>query len=63
MPPRAWSNPLPKVIMTGPLPPAMRGMTAVIDNLAQSSLGQRVRLALFNTAKTTPENRGLGVAI
>jgi glycosyltransferase involved in cell wall biosynthesis len=46
-----------QVVMTGPLPPAVGGMTTLISNLANSSLAEMVRLELFNTGKTTPLNR------
>jgi glycosyltransferase involved in cell wall biosynthesis len=50
---------LPTVIMSGPLPPAVGGMASVIGALRDSSLSSRVDLCLFETGKTTPENRPL----
>jgi len=49
----------PAVIMAGPLPPAIGGMASVIAELAESELGSRCELELFNTGKTTPEDRPL----
>ena len=49
--------------MAGPLPPAVGGMASVIVALHQSSLSQQVDLRLFQTAKTTPENRSLWHAV
>lgn len=49
--------------MAGPLPPAVGGMASVIGTLHQSSLAQRVALQLFQTGKTTPENRSLWQAV
>lgn len=52
-----------RVIMTGPLPPAIGGMATIIDDLTHSSLAEKVKLELFDTAKKTPENRSLFQAI
>lgn len=49
----------PTVIMTGPLPPAVGGMASVLGALRDSSLSKQVVLQLFETGKTTPENRPL----
>lgn len=46
-----------KVVMSGPLPPAIGGMATVIDDMSRSSLDDNVELHLFNTLKNTPENR------
>jgi glycosyltransferase involved in cell wall biosynthesis len=46
-----------RVLMSGPLPPAIGGMASVIDMLARSSLSDRCELTLFETGKTTPANR------
>ncbi|MCW5626573.1 MAG: hypothetical protein KIT73_17795, partial [Burkholderiales bacterium] len=46
-----------RVVMTGPLPPAIGGMATVIGDLAQSSLADRVRLELFDTGKQTADGR------
>lgn len=45
--------------MTGPLPPAVGGMASVLGALRDSSLSKQVDLQLFETGKTTPENRPL----
>lgn len=45
--------------MTGPLPPAVGGMASVLGALRDSSLSQQLDLHLFETGKTTPENRPL----
>lgn len=49
--------------MAGPLPPAIGGMTTVIDDLSRSTLRETVTLELFNTAKTTPSGRSLMQAV
>ena len=43
--------------MTGPLPPAVGGMASVLGALYDSSLSKQIGLELFETGKTTPENR------
>lgn len=43
--------------MSGPLPPAVGGMASVLGALHESSLSRQVDLHLFETGKTTPENR------
>ena len=48
-----------RVVMSGPLPPAIGGMASVIGALSQSELAQRTDLALFNTGKQTSANRSL----
>jgi glycosyltransferase involved in cell wall biosynthesis len=45
--------------MAGPLAPAVGGMASVIDALQRSSLAQGVDLRLFQTGKTTAQNRSL----
>lgn len=52
------------VVMAGPLPPTVGGMSSVLGALARSSLADRVDLRLFETGKTTPPGRPLwqGVA-
>lgn len=52
-----------RVVMAGPLLPAIGGMATVIDDIAHSSLAQEVELVLFNTGKRTPEGRSLMQAI
>ena len=52
-----------RVVMAGPLPPAIGGMSTVIDDIAHSSLAKNVDLVLFNTAKNTPEGRPLIKAV
>ncbi len=48
-----------RVVMSGPLPPALGGMASVIAALAASSLPRQVTLELFDTGKQTPEGRSL----
>lgn len=52
-----------RVVMAGPLPPAIGGMATVIDDIAHSSLAREVELVLFNTGKRTPEGRSLMQAV
>ncbi len=51
------------VLMTGPLPPNVGGMATVLGDLGASKLSNQVELILFNTAKTTPEDRKLAEAL
>ncbi len=48
-----------RVVMAGPLPPGVGGMTTVIDDLSHSRLAQEVDLLLIDTKKATPEGRSL----
>lgn len=48
-----------RVIMSGPLPPAIGGMASVIGALGQSVLTSRIQLRLFDTGKKTREGRSL----
>lgn len=52
-----------RVVMAGPLPPAIGGMATVIDDVSRSSLARDVELVLFGTGKRTPEGRSLWRAI
>ena len=52
-----------RVVMAGPLPPVIGGMSTVIDDIAHSSLAKNVELVLFDTAKKTPEGRSLSSAL
>jgi len=52
-----------RVIMTGPMPPAIGGMVTVLHDLKKSSLAEKVHLEFFNTFKTTPEGRNLFCAV
>lgn len=52
-----------RVVMAGPLPPAIGGMATVIDDISRSSLAQKVDLVLFDTKKRTPEGRSLAAAV
>lgn len=45
------------VVMAGPLPPTVGGMSSVLGALADSSLSRLVDLRLFETGKTTPTGR------
>lgn len=53
----------PRVVMSGPLPPAIGGMASVIGALGQSDLARQTRLALFDTGKKTREGRSLWEAV
>lgn len=54
------STPLPlRVVMSGPLPPAIGGMASVIGALGQSDLARQTHLALFDTGKKTRDGRSL----
>lgn len=48
-----------RVVMSGPLPPAIGGMASVIGALGQSDLARQTQLALFDTGKKTREGRSL----
>jgi glycosyltransferase involved in cell wall biosynthesis len=52
-----------RVVMAGPLPPTIGGMTTVIDDISRSSLARQVELTLFDTAKRTPPGRSLWRAV
>jgi len=52
-----------RVVMAGPTPPMIGGMSSVIDDIAHSSLAREVELILFNTGKRTPEGRSLARAV
>lgn len=52
-----------RVLMAGPLPPAVGGMASVIDALLHSSLAESCALSPFNTGKQTPEGRSLASGI
>jgi glycosyltransferase involved in cell wall biosynthesis len=52
-----------KVLMAGPLPPRIGGMATVVQNVAASSLRRSVALELFDTGKTTSNDRAALVAI
>lgn len=60
--PRTSSGRL-RVVMAGPLPPAIGGMTSVIEYLSQSRLATDVDLKLFDTKGTAPEGRSLARAV
>lgn len=51
------------VMMAGPLPPAIGGMTSVVCDLAESTLREAFELRLFDTGKRTPARRSLATAI
>ena len=46
-------------MLAGPLPPAIGGMSTFIADLAGSRLREAAALELFNTGKSTPEDRSL----
>lgn len=52
-----------RVVMSGPLPPAIGGMASVIGALSQSTLAQQTALALFDTGKKTQEGRSLWTGV
>jgi len=52
-----------RVIMTGPMPPAIGGMATVLNDLKNSKLAEQVKLEFFNTFKTTAEGRNLFIAV
>lgn len=52
-----------RVVMAGPLPPAIGGMTSVISDLSESTLRESVKVDLFDTAKQTRADRSLREAI
>ncbi len=51
------------VVMAGPMPPAIGGMTSVLCDLANSKLRDSVELKLFDTGKQTPSGRSLFTAV
>jgi glycosyltransferase involved in cell wall biosynthesis len=51
------------VMMAGPLPPAIGGMTSVVCDLAESALRDAFELRLFDTGKRTPARRSLATAV
>lgn len=53
----------PRIVMAGPLPPAVGGMATVINDLSASTLQEKVSLVLFDTGKSTPPDRRLRHAI
>ena len=52
-----------RVLMAGPLPPLVGGMSIVIEDLSRSSLARDVALVLFDTRKPTREGRRLVEAL
>jgi len=52
-----------KIIMMGPMPPAIGGMATVLDNLSKSELVNLCNVVFWNTAKETSNNRSLFSAI
>ena len=48
-----------RVVMSGPLPPAIGGMASVVGALSQSLLASQTHLTLFDTGKKTAANRTL----
>lgn len=52
-----------RVVMAGPLPPAIGGMATVIDELSHSELTREVDLVLVDTKKQTREGRTLREAV
>lgn len=52
-----------RVLMVGPLPPAIGGMATVISNLAESSLSSRTALSLFDTSVRTNKQGGISESL
>lgn len=52
-----------KIIMMGPMPPAIGGMATVLDNLSKSTLVNFCHVIFWNTAKNSPVGRTLFSAI
>lgn len=52
-----------RVLMLGPTAPLVGGMASAVEGLKHSILAQRCQLTVINNGKTTPPDRGLGVAI
>lgn len=48
-----------RIIMSGPLPPAIGGMASVLSALSQSRLATQTDLTLFDTGKKTSANRSM----
>ncbi|MDP3168450.1 MAG: glycosyltransferase family 4 protein [Hydrogenophaga sp.] len=48
-----------RVVMSGPLPPAIGGMASVVGALSDSQLASQTDLTLFDTGKKTAANRTL----
>lgn len=46
-----------RIVMSGPLPPAIGGMASVLGALSESSLATQTDLTLFDTGKKTSANR------
>jgi glycosyltransferase involved in cell wall biosynthesis len=59
----ADQSPRLRVVMAGPLPPLIGGMTTVIEDLSKSELAHAVDLRLFDTSKITPEGRSFLQAV
>lgn len=55
----AQHSPRFRVLMSGPMPPAIGGMASVIGALGESDLAHQTHLALFDTGKKTREGRSL----
>lgn len=48
-----------RIVMSGPLPPAIGGMASVLGALSESSLATQTDLSLFDTGKKTKANRSI----
>lgn len=53
------TEPQHRVVMSGPLPPAIGGMASVLDALGRSRLASLTHLTLFDTGKKTSAKRTL----
>lgn len=52
-----------RIVMTGPLPPAVGGMTSVLQALEASTLSRQADLEFFETGKVTPDGRPLWLGV
>ena len=52
-----------KIIMMGPMSPAIGGMATVLNNLSESAVVNFFHITFWNTAKDTPINRSIFFAV
>lgn len=52
-----------RIVMAGPLPPAIGGMVSVVRDLCESTLGDDFLIETFDTAKKTAAGRSLFTAV
>ena len=53
----------PRIVMAGPLPPAIGGMVSVVKDLCESTLRDDFLIETFDTAKKTASGRSLAAAV